>query len=68
MRSAPEAKAHVRVLAGDRELAALDLDATEGWVERVVAIPADAVATETAVRFVNDGPNDFIDYHVWATQ
>jgi hypothetical protein len=68
VRSAPEAKAHVRVLAGDRELAAMDLDATEGWVEKVVELPADAVGEETHVTFANDGPNDFIDYHVWVTQ
>jgi hypothetical protein len=68
VRSAPESATHVRVLVGDREIAAMDFVATEGWVERVVVLPADAVTTETPVRFVNDGPNDFIDYHVWATQ
>jgi hypothetical protein len=69
VRSAPEAASHVRVLVGGREVARFELAATEGWVEPVVTIPADAITDEPLpVTLANDGPDDFLDYHVWATQ
>jgi hypothetical protein len=56
------------VLVGGAEIAQVPFVATEGWVERVVAVPAENVGDEIDVSILNDGPGDFIDYHVWVTQ
>jgi hypothetical protein len=68
VRTAQEGEASVRVLVDGVALDPLQLSASEGWVESVVAIPADRVKPEVSVTFANDGPGDFIDYHVWVTQ
>ena len=52
---------------GDR--AACLCPSSEAWVERVVAVPADSASRTTIdVTLANDGPGDFVDYHVWVTQ
>jgi len=56
------------VLVGGTEVAQMPLEETEGWVERAVAVPFEKVGSEIDVTLVNDGPGDFIDYHVWVTQ
>jgi hypothetical protein len=66
--TAQEGKASVRVLVDGVALDPLPLSASEGWVESVLTIPADRVKPEVSVTFANDGPADFIDYHVWVTQ
>ncbi len=68
IRTAPEKETTVRVLVGGAEIARVSLEASEAWVERVVAVPAGAVGDEIDVTLANDGPGDFIDYHVWVTQ
>ena len=69
IRSAPESATTVRVLVGGAEIARVPLEASEGWVERVVTVPVENVDDEQIdVTLANDGPGDFIDYHVWVTQ
>jgi hypothetical protein len=68
IRTAPEKSTAVRVLVGGAEVAQVPLAASEGWVERAVAVPAEKVGEEIDVSIVNDGPGDFIDYHVWVSQ
>ncbi len=34
----------------------------------MVAVPEDKVGEEIDVTLANDGPGDFVDYHVWVTQ
>jgi hypothetical protein len=68
IRTAPEKRTTVRVLVGGTEVAQMPLEETEGWVERAVAVPFEKVGSEIDVTLVNDGPGDFIDYHVWVTQ
>jgi hypothetical protein len=68
IRSAPEGMSRVRVVVNGAEVAHFELSSTEAWVERVVELPADAVSEDTRVSLGNDGPEDFVDYHVWATQ
>ena len=53
---------------GGAEIARLPLEESSAWLERVVAVPASAVGEEIDVTIANDGPGDFIDYHVWVTQ
>lgn len=68
VRSAPDAKSHVRVLIGGHLAGALDLTPTNGWVEHVLELPGDLVHGALDVRIENDGGGDFVDYHVWIAQ
>jgi hypothetical protein len=68
IRSAPEASAALRIVVGGVEISREELEARDAWVERVVPVPAERVSEEIDVTLANDGPGDFIDYHVWVTQ
>ena len=68
VRSAPERESSVRVVIDGAEIARVPFEASEAWVERVVAIPALSVKESIEVTLLNDGPGDFLDYHVWITQ
>ncbi|MGO8998245.1 MAG: hypothetical protein ACLQVI_33410 [Polyangiaceae bacterium] len=68
IRTTPEKETTVRVLVGGAEIERLPLAGVESWVERVVAVPEDKVGEEIDVTLANDGPGDFVDYHVWVTQ
>ncbi len=66
IRSSPEPATRVRVRVAGRDVASFELPETEGWTESVVTVQV----TEEPLRveLVNDGPNDFVDHHVWVTQ
>jgi hypothetical protein len=68
IRTAPESDATVRVLVGGKEITRLVLAETDDWAEEVVAVPAEDVGASLDVTIANDGPGDFVDYHVWVTQ
>ena len=68
VRSAPDAASHARILVGGRPAGTLDFVPTDGWIEQLVDLPADRVHETLDVRFENDGPGDFVDYHVWIAQ
>jgi hypothetical protein len=68
IRTAPEKETTVRVLVGGVEIGRVVLEASEAWVERTVAVPVSMVGEQIDVTLANDGPGDFIDYHVWVTQ
>ena len=68
VRSAPEQPTKVTVRADGTVVGTLDLSPTEGWVEEVVALPPDRVHAGMSIELTNDGPNDFVDHHVWVTQ
>ena len=68
VRAAQEKKAHVRVRVDGVEAAAMDLDPIGGWDEAIVLLPAERVRGSIHVELVNDGPGDFVDYHLWITQ
>jgi len=68
VRTAPESKTHVRVRISGREVGALDLERTPGWVEPSVELPEGSLDGDARVELVNDGPGDFVDYHAWVTQ
>ena len=67
-RSAPVDPATIHVRVNGEALPELALDHTDGWVEPVVAVPARLVGRSLDVEVENDGPGDFVDYHVWAAQ
>ncbi len=68
IRSAPDGRATVHVRVGGEEVDHVDFERTEGWVEKEAKIPAEKVTADLDVELANDGPDDFIDYHVWVTQ
>ena len=69
LRTAPESTTAVRVTIDGAELARLRLPAADSWVEQVILVPASAVDDDTLeITFANEGPGDFVDYHVWITQ
>jgi hypothetical protein len=68
VRSAPESATHVRVRVGGADVAGIDLARTGGWVEAPALLPDDRVASGAVVELVNDGPGDFVDFHLWITQ
>lgn len=68
MRSAPEADAKVRVKVGGVDVGVIALTRTGGWVEPAVALPASATEPGAIVELANEGPADFVDFHMWITQ
>ncbi len=68
VRSAPDGRASVRVRTGGEEVDRIVFERTEGWVEKEATVPTEKVTADLEVELANDGPDDFIDYHVWVTQ
>jgi hypothetical protein len=68
VRTAPESKTTIRVVVDGNEVARTTFEPTEGWVERAIPIPGPNVSNTTRVAIENDGPGDFIDYHLWIAQ
>jgi hypothetical protein len=68
LRTAPDTPSTVRVVAGTTVIASLALEPSEGWVEKSIPLPKEVVRTSLRIAFENDGPGDFVDYHVWVTQ
>lgn len=68
VRSAPDAAAHVFVRIAGKPVVELTCEAGSSWVEAVADIDAAFVGEEMQVELWNQGPGDFVDYHVWVTQ
>ena len=56
-----------RVLALVAKVSEVELPPYDGWVERVVPLPA-PTREKPDVKIVSVGPVDFIDYHLWIAQ
>lgn len=69
VRTAQEAATTVRVRVEGRDAGTIDLQRTNGWEETGHLI-ADEFVTRNNVRIelTNEGPGDFLDYHLWITQ
>jgi hypothetical protein len=68
IRSAPEQPTTVRVLASGAPVGSFSLAASGAWVEIIHTLPAASLRDPVTIELRNDGPNDFIDHHVWVTQ
>jgi hypothetical protein len=69
LRSAPDQSARARVRVRGVDAGSVSFEPREGWVEQTVALPAELVVEEEVrVEITNEGPGEFVDYHVWATQ
>jgi hypothetical protein len=68
LRSAPARPADLVVRVGGRSIDTVHWTPIEGWAEQKVQIPGDQVTSDITVELFNQGPQDFVDYHVWVAQ
>lgn len=68
IRTAPETASNVFVRVGGTPIVQLSFEKGVSWVEAVAAIPGEIVGETVDVELWNQGPADFVDYHVWVTQ
>jgi hypothetical protein len=68
VRSAPVNATDLVVRVDEHDVDTIHWTAGQGWVEASVEIPEDRVAPELRVELVNQGPEEFFDYHVWVVQ
>ena len=68
VRTAQENKTRVRVRIDGRDATTIELVPTGGWKDNAVTLPADHVRGSMRISLTNEGPGDFVDYHVWLTQ
>ncbi len=69
VRVAQEGATRVRVRVDGVDAGAFDVQRTNGWEEHAFLVEASFVRSDK-IRFelTNEGPADFVDYHVWITQ
>ena len=68
VRTAPEKRAYVSVQVDGALLGSIRIAPDDGWKELSYEIPAARVREAMEIDLQNDGPGDFLDYHVWITQ
>jgi hypothetical protein len=68
LRSAPVSATDVVVRIHGRDVETVHWTRSEGWDERVVTLPPEDVTAELPLELYNQGPEDFVDYHVWVAQ
>lgn len=68
VRTAPEGKSLVEVRVDGAPLAKDLFEHYDGWVEHEIELPKERIRNGMVVEFINEGPDDFVDYHVWVTQ
>jgi hypothetical protein len=68
-RTAPEGKTKIVVKLAGVEVGRTDIARAMGWVEIPIAIDPGFMRTgDLAFEVANEGPEDFVDYHVWLTE
>ena len=69
VRTAQEAETKVRVRVGGRDAGVIDLRRTDGWEETGHLIGDEFITgANVRIELTNEGPGDFLDYHLWITQ
>ncbi|HVJ88622.1 MAG TPA: hypothetical protein VM580_02395, partial [Labilithrix sp.] len=69
VRTAQESATTVRVRVDGRDAGTMQLTRTGGWNEVGHLVPAELVTSPTVrIELTNEGPGDFVDYHMWVTQ
>jgi len=68
LRTAPVDPFTLHVRVNGEALPPLELRHQDGWIEPVLSVPARLVRGTLDVEITNDGPGDFVDYHVWVAQ
>jgi len=68
LRAAPVANTTIHVRVNGVDLPKLLVTQKDAWVEPSVKVPAALVQSSVDVEVIDDGPNAFVDYHVWIAQ
>lgn len=69
VRTVGESATKVRVRVDDRDVGTLSLDRTGKWQESALSIQGEHIRRPNVrVQLTNEGPGDFVDYHLWITQ
>ncbi len=68
VRTAPEKDSHVFVRVDGKPTVELAFVGGSAWVEAVAEIEGARVGASIEVELWNQGPADFVDYHVWISQ
>ncbi|MDF2697440.1 MAG: hypothetical protein K0S65_5823, partial [Labilithrix sp.] len=69
VRTAQEGATRVRVRVDGRDAGTLELQRTDGWEETGHLVPDELVGNANVrIELTNEGPGDFLDYHLWITQ
>jgi len=68
LRAAPVDATTIHLRVSGQALPPLAVAHTDAWIEPVFRVPARLVSSTLDVAVINEGPNDFVDYHVWVAQ
>ncbi len=68
LRAAPVDAATLYVKVNGETLPPLTVHHEDGWIEPTLRIPQDLVRETLDVEIRNDGPGDFVDFHVWVAE
>lgn len=69
VRTAQEGPTKVRVRVDGQDAGVISLERTDGWKETGLLIGQELVGGEKVhIELTNEGPSDFLDYHLWVTQ
>jgi hypothetical protein len=69
VRTAQEAPTTVRVRVDGNDAGSIELRRSEGWDEIGHLVTEDLVkGADIRIELTNEGPGDFLDYHLWITQ
>lgn len=68
VRTAQENRTRVRVKIDGRDAGTMELSPSGGWQDVAFDLPGELVHTPMRISLTNEGPGDFVDYHVWLVQ
>jgi hypothetical protein len=68
VRTAQENETRVRVRIDGSDAGTFELTANGGWEDHALTLRGEQVRGSMRVSLTNEGPGDFVDYHLWITQ
>jgi hypothetical protein len=69
VRLAQESATSVLIRVDGKDAGKLDVTRTNGWEEKAFLVRESFVTNATPhIELTNEGPGDFVDYHLWITQ
>jgi hypothetical protein len=69
VRLAQESATSVRIRVDGKDAGKLDVTRTNGWEEKGFLVGEQLVTNASPrIELTNEGPGDFVDYHLWITQ
>jgi hypothetical protein len=68
VRTAQENKTRVRVRIDQQDAGTIELEPAGGWADTPFTLRGELVRGTVRISLTNEGPGDFVDYHLWITQ